>query len=556
MTPTKEEIIAFLSNRPLFEGFEEADLVKLAERIEVFSLEANKPVFSHGDRGSVFYMLYSGKVRMWRTDQKNVVELGELEPGDVFGEEALLFSRPRPYSIATEEDCLFLTLHKGDFRRMLTNFPQTRAYLDTIAHTRQQARSVGFDWLQRGEVVYLMTRRHPAELILDLFRPGLALLLGAFFFYLSFLLSAIDLLKYLNYILSFPLVALAIGWTIWELIDWQNDYFFITNQRVVWIEQVILQSASRQEVPMAAIQSVDVSTSQIGRIFGFGDVFVRTFTGTGSLTLTSIDKPKRFKKEIEELLIRVRHKQAETADKRVRHSIRQSLGLETEDVQEQVLQVVEPEEQSGGGILKTREVQGDTITYHKHWWVLLTKTWWGVLGVIAVLVFAISLIANRFTLFGINFPATSTLFFVFLAILIFLGVLTYHYVDWKNDIYQLTSEMLIDSEKRPLGREVSRSAPIKNIISLEHERKGILHLILNFGEVKLVVADEQLIFHDVGNPALIQQDIFYRQEQIKLKEEEEEMEKDRAHITKWLKTYHEVLQNENQPPPEESENIG
>ncbi len=80
--------------------------------------------------------------------------------------------------------------------------------------------------------------------------------------------------------------------------------------------------------------------------------------------------------------------------------------------------------------------------------------------------------------------------------------------------------MLIDSEKKPLGEEISRSAPIKNIISLEHQRTGILRLILNFGIVRVVVADEELIFYDVHNPAQVQQDIYYRQEQIKLNKEE------------------------------------
>lgn len=556
MTPSKEEIITFLARRAMFDSIAEADLARIADRLEPFTLEAGKPVFSHGDRGSVFYLIYTGSVRMWRTDQRQEVALGQLERGDLFGEEALLFSRPRPYSITTLGESLFLTLHKADFNWMVNKFPQIKSYLEIIASTRQQARNLEFDWLQRGEVVYLMTRRHPAELIVDLFRPAIALLLAGLFLYFSTLMGVMDSLRFLAYGLGFPLIALSILWAIWEVIDWQNDYFFITSQRVVWLEQVILQSASRQEAPLAAIQSVDVSTSQIGRIFGFGDVFVRTFTGTGSLTLTSIDHPKRFKQEIEELLIRVRHKQSETEDARVRQSIRQTLGLEAAEIEDPVLHVVEPEERPSRSFLKTREVEGDTITYHKHWWVILTKTWLWLLALAATISFTGYLLFNQFTFNNIRFPITSTLFFSTLGVLVFAAIIGYHYLDWKNDIYKLTNEMIIDSEKKPLGQEISKSAPIKNIISLEHQRKGILRLILNFGIVKVVVADEQLIFYDVGNPALIQQDIYYRQEQLKLQAEEEEMEKDRAHITKWLQTYHEVVQSEQPPPPEETGNIG
>jgi CRP-like cAMP-binding protein len=552
----KEELIEFLAQRPMFAGIEEHHLARIADRMQEFQLEAGKPVFSHGDRGSVFYILYSGRARMWRTEQKQAVELGELEPGDKFGEEALLFSRPRPYSITTLEDCQFLTMHKPDFNWLLNRYPETRAYLETTAHTRQQARSLRFDWLQRGEVVRLMTRRHPAELILDLFKPALALLVAGVILSFTSLMGTLDSLKYVAYGIGYPLIGIAILWAIWEVLDWRNDFFFITNQRVVWLEQVILQSASRQEAPLAAIQSVDVSTSQIGRIFGFGDVFVRTFTGTGSLTLTSIDNPRRFKKEIEELLIRVRDKQEETADAYVRQSVRQSLGLESAPVEDNVLRVVEPEELPKKGIFKTREVVGDTITYHKHWWVILSKAWLWLLALLGTIAGVITLAVNNFVLNGFTFPVTSTLFFAVLVFFTILGVLTYQYLDWKNDIYQLTSDMVIDSEKKPLGREISKSAPIRNIISLEHQRKGILPLILNFGVVRIVVADETLTFYDVGNPALIQQDIYYRQEQLKLKEEEQAQEKDRAHLSKWLQTYHDVLQTELEPPTDDSGNIG
>jgi membrane protein YdbS with pleckstrin-like domain len=491
-------------------------------------------------------------VRLWHTEQKEEVELGELESGDGFGEEALLFTRPRPYSVNTVEETHFLTLHKAQFNWMLNRYPHIRKYLERIAETLRQSRRRHFDWLQRGEMVHLMIRRHPAVLIVDLFKPAVALLIAGVFFFFSTLMGPVDSLRYLAYGIGFPLIGLSVLWAIWEVIDWRNDYFFITNQRVVWLEQVLLQSASRQEAPLAAIQSVDVSTNQIGRIFGFGDVFVRTFTGTGSLTLTGLDDPKRFKSEIEDLLIRVRQKQAVTADERVRHSIRLSLGLETEEVEDPVLHVVEPAEVSRRGLLKTREVKGDTITYHRHWWVLLMKTWLWLLALIGTVAFTITLIVYDFVLFNFKFPVTSSMFFIVLATFIFMGIAAYHYMDWRNDIYQLTSEMVIDSERKPFGQELTKSAPIRNIISLEHQRKGILRLILNFGLVRVVVADETLNFFDVGNPALVQQDIYYRQEQLKLQEEETEREKDEAHFTKWLQAYHEVLQSETEPPPEES----
>ena len=44
----------------------------------------------------------------------------------------------------------------------------------------------------------------------------------------------------------------------------------------------------------------------------------------------------------------------------------------------------------------------------------------------------------------------------------------YGYVDWRNDIYQLTDNMIIDIYKKPLGEETKKTASIDNILSLQH----------------------------------------------------------------------------------------
>jgi len=256
------------------------------------------------------------------------------------------------------------------------------------------------------------------------------------------------------------------------------------------------------------------------------------------------------KGEIEELLLRVRGKTEVIEEERLRQSIRQSLGLEVGEIEDPIFYLEPPDEVRGSvftKILKTREVSKDgrTITYHRHWWVLLTKTWAPILGLIGLLALLIYAVVNGFVILGMRFPQLSFFTFWFMALLVDIGIIAYHVADWNNDIYKINKDdMLIDSEKKPFGEEISRTAPIKNIISLEHQRTGILRLLLNFGIVRVVVADATLTFYDVHNPAQVQQDIYYRQEQIKLKNQEAEMEADRAHISRWLAAYHEINEEE------------
>jgi len=527
----------------MFSSVDEDYLAEVAGRIEEFSQEPNKVIFKEGDPGNAFYIIYEGSVRVRGTDEDGEeFEFGVLEAGDQIGEEALITGRPRNLSVNTLEDTIFLVIHRSDFENILDTYPEVDDYIHTLMETRRKAREDIFPWLHPGEIIQILTRRHPIRMLAAMVRPFVAAMVGLFFLIIASLTSLDTLPRLLGYLI----LALSGVWMVWSWLDWRNDHFILTNQRVVWLEQVIFQAAARQEAPLAAVQSVDVKTTQVGRILDYGDVLVRTFTGTGSMKLTYVNHPKHMKREIEELLMRVRKKTEGFEEDMLRQSIRQSLGLEAKSVVEDtVFHMESPEEVPAAGfkLFRTREVSpdGKTITYHRHWWILFTSTWRPFLGFITLVALLFYAFNNSFVILGIQMPLNSFFFLWFMGILACLGVAGYHFLDWYNDIYKITKDdMLIDSEKKPLGEEISRSAPIKNIISLEHQRTGILRLLLNFGIVRVVVADEALIFYDVHNPAQVQQDIYYRQEQIVLNKQETEMEQDRAHISRWLRAYHEI----------------
>jgi hypothetical protein len=307
---------------------------------------------------------------------------------------------------------------------------------------------------------------------------------------------------------------------------------------------------------------VNVETDQTSRIFGYGNVLIRTFTGTGSLRLFNVAQPTQFANLIEELLIRVRSKTEEAHSKLMRQSIRQSLGLDNThpvDIHSSKGKSDNEEEEEKWVIplLRTREVKGDVITYHKHWVVLLGKVWLPTLIFTGLVVLTIYLLVQSLAIEDTEIPLLTILFFIGGGMLACLSAIVYHYLDWKNDIYKLTKETIIDSERKPLGRELTKSAPIKNILSIEHSRNGLLHLILDYGIVNVVIADTTLTFFDVHDPAQVQQDIYSRQQQLKREREETEAEQNRVQMSEWLKTYHEIWTKEGQNIPgdeEETEN--
>ena len=116
--------------------------------------------------------------------------------------------------------------------------------------------------------------------------------------------------------------------------------------------------------------------------------------------------------------------------------------------------------------------------------------------------------------------------FVWLVSLTLLFILAlwwiYRYVDWRNDIYQLNDEQIIDIYRKPLGAEDKKTADLDNILSLQHKRLGIIGMLFNYGDVIAMVGTTEFTFDGVFNPALVEQEIFERMNARKQKKKDEE----------------------------------
>jgi hypothetical protein len=88
----------------------------------------------------------------------------------------------------------------------------------------------------------------------------------------------------------------------------------------------------------------------------------------------------------------------------------------------------------------------------------------------------------------------------------------YQYLDWRNDIFVVTPDQILDIDKKPFGTETRRAAPLENILSTEAERVGLAGYLLNFGTVYITIGGASLDFQDIRDPSLVQADIDRRRE--------------------------------------------
>lgn len=555
MASDQPQIPLFLKDLHLFTTLDEIQISRIQQFFTLINKAVDEPIYPSGNPGASFYIIYEGQVALSEKIKGGKTQLDVLVEGDFFGEEALLMKRPHVISARALTPVVLLCASRDQFQQMLAEFPSVKNDLLHFIGSRQLFETRHFNWLDDGEVIYQVRRRHPFILLLRLVWPGLVVLLGLFVAALAGVFWSSEIVRNLVLILAAIILGVGFGWTIWKWIDWGNDYFIVTNQRVVWIEVVIGLYESLNEAPMTALLSINVRTSFLGRTIGFGDVIVTTYTN--KIILDSVGNPNQLSALITEYWNRAKRNLQKADYKEMRRSVRRIVG----DSQSPTVESVPPQakptlafktpdepQEPGfwtnyfGSIFKTRFEEGVTITYRKHWYVLLRKAGWPTL-IILVLFFLVTSFDIMYFLGRIMVlsPLFVSGFGFVLFILILFPWWLYNYIDWRNDIYQVTDRSIFDIERRPFGTESKKSAALENILSLEHDRIGFLGYILNVGNVLINVGEAKFTFNDVYDPARVQQDIFNRMQQIRYKKQQEEVARERDRILQLLEIYHQEM---------------
>ncbi|MCC7130414.1 MAG: hypothetical protein B6D39_12685 [Anaerolineae bacterium UTCFX2] len=555
--PDLSQISKFLNGLNLFNSLDEFQLAVIAEQFSVIHDQPDRVFTVQGQTSNGFYLIFEGQVSARRELTNDDVLVDVLVRGDFFGEDSLLENRTEPATVTALTPVTLLFMPPEIFRLVVREFPGILDSLRLFVDSHDFLESHQFDWLNEDEVVYQVRRRHVAVLLLSQILPLFINLFGLFFVLIGWYARTQATTSWAALILAAVLLGIGIGLAVWRWIDWGNDYYFVTNQRVVWLEQVIWFYENRQEVPMSTILSVNVHTEYFGRLFGFGDVRVTTYTG--GITLGNVGNPYQLASLISEYQLRSQEDSQRADLDLLRQSIRHIVSEEDE---------AEPAPQPAGAkspgdvrisdeprepswfdkyfkrILQTRFETGNTITYRKHWLFFFRRAW---LPLIIFLV--ISFLFISFVIIGVQRSLDiSSLLLGSVVVLIILAVvfgwISYHYLDWLNDIYQVTDRSIFDIEKKPLGTETRKVAPLDNILSLGNVRPGFIGYLLNVGSVMINVGETKFTFYYVHEPARVQQDIFNRMNALKVQKQREEIARERERILKLIEIYHEEVGKE------------
>lgn len=546
---SNEARLAFLRRIHLFHDLRDEDLGEIAARMEEELCEGGQVIYRQGAQADRFFIIHQGSVDISTVEREQERHIARLVTGDYFGEEALLENRQRADTVKAQEKCVLLSIQRSDFKALIKHFPRLKAAFEVSVSGRKMARRMNFEWLKPDEVIYFLARKHEVVLAEALTGPMIALLVSVFLVAYFFLTR--------SFFVIFGgglLFVIGLAWGVWNWIDWGNDYYIVTNQRVIWLEKVVALYDSRQEAPLSTVLSVGVETDQIGRVMDYGNVIVRTYVG--KIPFRHVAHPYQASHLVEEQWTRSKRQASQLQKEAMRNVLRQRMGLTVETRQDETVQLdraVTPTfyrrsllKRLSSNWFKLRTEDSGTITYRKHWFVLWQQVWQPTVlllilafGMVARLIMLARTPGQRLLDFGKTPPIDTMMLALPIVAVPVICWLIYQYMDWRNDIYQVTPDAILDIDKKPFGTQVRRAAPLENILSTQSDRVGLAGYLLNFGTVYIVVGVDHLDFQDVLDPTAVQADIDRRRETRVAQMRETEAMAERERMADWLVAYHE-----------------
>ena len=122
--PDQNEKLSRLANTDIFRSIPEEQLAEIAKVLKDRDVPPNTVLIRKGDPGDSFYIVDSGKLRVFLKGKDGVdTNLNWLGPGDSFGEMALLTDEPRSTNIEAVEETRLLVLTKEELDGVLRKNP-------------------------------------------------------------------------------------------------------------------------------------------------------------------------------------------------------------------------------------------------------------------------------------------------------------------------------------------------------------------------------------------------------------------------------------------------
>ncbi len=567
MPLTPQDVWKKLREDKVFANFTSEEFSAMMSLLQIESVPDGTILLMQNGSDPNLYVIRRGRVAIRAAVPGGIDPISEWRyPGDLLNITSFLTGKLNDFTVEAADDLEVWMLPGNDFRAMKADWSglEEKIVYPDDAKAFITATKL-FDDQRPGERVLWQSKKHWWVFAGN---AGLA--------WLTFIvLAALSLIGWQWAILGIFLqstigtflwtgaMVIAVGIAIWHFVDWQNDYYVVTDQRVIHRERVFLVYDQQDECPIGKVQNVNVRrTSWVSSIFDIGDVSVETLGARGNVEFRWVHTPDAAAKAILNQASQGRVVNQATERIKIRTTIRREMRMSAGEHVPRTESTYKPKSDAAphslpfskrlrAGLAKVRyafvpamrEVQGNDIIYHKHWLQLLQSTGFPLAN---LLLYSIGLIALPFVSTELARLAFRSLLVIPVIVLglVVLAWLIWCYEDWRNDTYILKLDRVIDSDRSPFGLmgTQQKTAGMGNIQNVAYTTRGVLDTVFNVGDVTIQTggADGELVFERVWNPRRVQRDIVDRLEVFQNTQREYQAEARRREIAEWLGIYDEL----------------
>jgi hypothetical protein len=545
------EIVAHLASTTLFANIDRERLLPFAPIFASAHYQPGEVIAQEGQVDTSLRVLIEGSVALQHERQDGRLEnQGLLAYGACLGLSGVFTGQPRPNTAIAFEPVSLLYLDGAVLWEILQTDASMLDRLVLPDDIREEMRRPGSGTVAGSEAEVAIFRRHwltvAPRLILV---PGVIFLLVALLVIpvSNFLASPLAML-----ILAAIAIAAAFGSAIWIFFDYWHDYLAVTNRRVLHVERTPLIDERRSAARLERIQDIRfVQPNLLSRLLDFGNISIQTAGSKTTVEFKTVAHPLLARDTIfgqvklakdlaqSERQALIARKVLAAVGKSPMSPAEElqatSLGLEPEPLSllRPILDYLLPR-------TRMEDAEG-TITWRKHWWVLLRQIWppafllaflvatcaWIVMGAAPV---APDILTSAW-------PGLS------LAGLVLLLWCWWAFEDWRNDLYVLTDELIIDIERKPLGLFADqRQAPLSQIQDVRFVIPNPWAALLKYGNILIETAADKgsFTFDYIYHPDSVQEEIFFRMEQREARAQKAEQDRRDEELIRWIAAYHRV----------------
>ncbi len=493
---------------------------------------------------------------------RSVPSAGTGDHPQLPGADILVLDR-RDLNVAYEEDPQRFAAYGALLRRPIA--------------TKQARRE--FEWLQEGETVEWKDRSHWLWLV----RPLASLFLAFLLLLLLVWVVPSDMRGEVAVALTIAFAFLFLPAALFITINYFDDYYVVTSRRVTRRDRLLLFYEGRVEIPLEMIQDATYDADFWGRLFDYGDVNIRSAARVGSVKFEHVPHPDRVRaliqRERAEATAGVRGQQQEELRKAVMTGLRLALPIpvvgralgeaEATPARRSWFDRFRRRRRPRSGKLPALKgtLPGPFVRFANR----LPESWRRLLigepaQVIELkegeylwrkhpiqliiqagrpLVMLLLWVAIGATLFRAEFGANWVALHLpwWVVFFFFVGWVSWEVADYRNDLYVLRDDRIIDIEATPFWLAIKRrEAPLDRVQNVQARQEGFWKNLLNYGDVEILTAatDEGLSFSNIANPTFVQATIFQKLDAFRSRQAERQIRERQREIVEGLSVYHEL----------------